>query len=74
MNVHVGTLLRGRWPNAKERGGVNGVLLVRNYMGISQSGLIDKMAICKDRGGTQRSFVQGSSAQRYSDTLFAYFY
>lgn len=51
MNVHVGTLLRGRWPNANERGGVNGVLLVRNYMGISQSGLIDKMAICKDRGG-----------------------
>lgn len=52
MNVRVGTLLRDRWPNAKERGGVNGVLLVRNYMGISQSGLIiDKMAICKDRGG-----------------------
>lgn len=51
MNVHVGTLLRGRWPNAKERGGVNGVLLVRNYIGISQSSLIDKMAICKDRGG-----------------------
>ena len=30
MNVHVGTLLRGRWPNTTEGGGVSGVLLVRN--------------------------------------------